>query len=354
MEERITKGMILSAGLGTRLRPITYKIPKPLVPVLNIPNIIYGIALLKRTGINDIIINIHHLPDIIESYLGDGSRWDIRISFSREPVLLGTGGGVKKAERFFENKAFVLVNCDFVTNVNLKPVIKKHFQRRAAATMVLIEDPAVQSSYSAVGISESENLCSLPSHQTTEPVRKGIFTGIHILSPEIFRYLEEKPSGINQVLYPALMKECPERVQGAFVSDHYWYDTGDCHFLWATSMKLLDQLAAGDTELTLFMKQFGNYEEKRKGIWIAREESVPENCELIPPIVLGRSCKINDHCRIGPYAVLGDGSVVETTIPLTRCMSLSRTKVTDLKESQGALIFEGTVLSTKKSPASQS
>ena len=97
MEKKITKGMVLCAGLGTRLSPITETLPKPLVPVLNVPNLLHSLYLLKRAGIVDIVLNTHHLPEQIESFLGDGSRWDLRLHFSREKTLLGTGGGVKKA-----------------------------------------------------------------------------------------------------------------------------------------------------------------------------------------------------------------------------------------------------------------
>src|SRR5262249_29522472 len=114
--------MVLCAGLGTRLKPITEKIPKPLVPVLNVPNLVHTLHLLKRTGIDEIVINTYHLPQALEDYLGDGRRWKMRIHYSRESVLLGTGGGLKKAEPFFEGEPFLLANCDFITNVDLQPI----------------------------------------------------------------------------------------------------------------------------------------------------------------------------------------------------------------------------------------
>ena len=121
MSRTIQKAMILSAGLGTRLLPVTGKLPKPLVPVLNIANILFGISLLKKAGIRDVIINTHHLPDTLENFFKKNHSWGIHISFSREEILMGTGGGVKKAEPFFQGQPFVLLNCDFITNIDLTP-----------------------------------------------------------------------------------------------------------------------------------------------------------------------------------------------------------------------------------------
>src|SRR5687768_14967627 len=108
MKTGFKKGMVLAAGLGTRLQPITQKTPKPLVPVLNVPNILHSLYLLKRVGITEIILNLHHLPDQLEQFLGDGSRWGLKLAYSREQQLLGTGGGLKKAEKFFDGQPLVL------------------------------------------------------------------------------------------------------------------------------------------------------------------------------------------------------------------------------------------------------
>jgi NDP-sugar pyrophosphorylase family protein len=93
--------MILAAGFGTRLRPLTNTIPKPLLPVGGTPLIVWNLLLLRRHGIRDVIINLHHLGELIEKELGDGSTVGMRISYSHEPTILGTGGGLKQAESFF-------------------------------------------------------------------------------------------------------------------------------------------------------------------------------------------------------------------------------------------------------------
>ncbi len=202
----IHKGMILAAGLGTRLLPITERYPKPLVPVLNLANILHTLSLFRRNEITEVVINLFHLPDRIEEFFNDIEKKNFKISFSKEPVLLGTGGGVKKAQSLLGEDPFVLANCDFISNMNLAPLIEDHFTSGAWATMALLESPEKEKLYSSVGTNPKGELCSLPRKQVATPTRTGIFTGVHVMNPEIFSFLEEKPSGINDVLYPALME----------------------------------------------------------------------------------------------------------------------------------------------------
>ncbi|MBY0370929.1 NDP-sugar synthase [bacterium] len=336
----IRKGMILAAGLGTRLLPITEKVPKPLVPVLNVANVLYGLFLLKRSGVGEVILNLHHLPDCIRDFLGDGSEWGMRIEYSQETLLLGTGGGLKKAQPFFEKEPFILVNCDFITHADLKPFLRKHQTHRSLASMILWENAQAQAFYSKVGIDGDGRLCSLPLVTTREPVRTGIFTGIHILEPEVFDYLEEVPSGINQVLYPALMREKENRCYGFFLENAYWHDTGELPTFWSASMKLLEALQSGDGPLREFLKTFGKYEEKKPGIWAPAGTALPTNATLHAPLILGENCKIGERCTLGPYTVLGDGSEIADEVSLTKFVALKNSRIPAYQVSGNALQFE--------------
>lgn len=334
------KGMLLAAGLGTRLLPITEKLPKPLVPVLNTANVLYGLFLLKRSGVEEVILNLHHLPKQLQDYLGDGKAWGMHLEYSAEQLLLGTGGGLKKAEAFFEGEPLVLINCDFITNADLKPFIEKHQAKKSLASMVLWENAQAQAFYSKVGIDGEGHLCSLPLLTTQNPSRTGIFTGIHLLENEIFQYLEETPSGINQVLYPALMKEKPKRLFGFFLEHAYWYDTGELHTLWATSMKLLKALQAGEGPLREFMKTFGKYEEKKPGIWAPLDTDLPEEVTFHAPVILGKNCTVAARSVIGPFTVLGDHSHVAEEANLTKFVALENSRIPAYQVSGNALHFE--------------
>ncbi len=133
--------MILAAGFGTRLRPLTNVMPKPLLPVGGTPLIVWNLLLLKRHGIHEAVINLHHLGPMIQQALGDGERFGMRLIYSHEPVILGTGGGIKQAEGHFNGEPFLVLNGDTLFELDLGAVIAGHRERQAAATLVLREDP---------------------------------------------------------------------------------------------------------------------------------------------------------------------------------------------------------------------
>ena len=135
------KAMILAAGLGTRLRPLTDTTPKPLLPVAGTPMIVWNLLLLKRHGIRDVIINLHHLGTMISQALGDGSALGMRILYSHEPVILGTGGGIKQAEAHFNGEPVLILNGDTLFELDLGALRTFHRERHAAATLVLRKDP---------------------------------------------------------------------------------------------------------------------------------------------------------------------------------------------------------------------
>ena len=120
------KAMVLAAGQGTRLHPLTEHTPKALVPVAGRPMIDYSLLLLKRYGIRDIMINLHHLGDQIESYLGDGKQLGLQITYSKEPELLDTGGGLLKAKPFFQDGTFIVINTDVLIDLSLSDLLAFH------------------------------------------------------------------------------------------------------------------------------------------------------------------------------------------------------------------------------------
>ncbi len=218
MEGEIKKAMVLAAGLGTRLRPLTYKVPKPLLK-LDLHRLIdYSLYYLSRYGISGVMINLHHLGDMIREYVGDGSRYNLKVSYSHEPEILGTGGGIKNCESFFEGKPFVSINSDSLLNVDLASAIKKHFQSGAQATMVLKKRDS-SDPYDGIEIENGF-------------VKKiggdgGYFyTGLQIIGPELLKELP--PKGTASCLikdgYRRLMEKGGK--VAAFIYDGYFNDLG--------------------------------------------------------------------------------------------------------------------------------
>lgn len=190
------KAMILAAGLGTRLRPLTDTIPKPLLPLGGTPLVLWNLLRLRASGIREVMMNVHYLGSMIEEALGDGSRWDMRITYSREPELLGTGGGVKAAEWFFERQPFLVINGDTLIDLDMQALRDFHQAHGEIATLVLRDDPlAVQ--WGAVESDAQDRLLRINGQGAqeglpTSAVTSRMFAGVQILHPSI---LDEAPKG---------------------------------------------------------------------------------------------------------------------------------------------------------------
>lgn len=225
------KAMVLAAGQGTRLRPLTDSIPKALVPVAGRPMIEYALLLLRHYGIREVIINLHHFGEQIERHLGDGKRLGLEISYSEEPELLDTGGGLLKAKPFLEGEAFIAINTDALIDLNLAALIDFHDKMNAAATLVLRPD-ALADQYGSMDIDASSRICrfldSKAPIQPSGPTRKLMFTGVQILQPKVFDYMgddarSQKFSTTRQT-YPRML--CAGEALYGFCFDGFWQDLG--------------------------------------------------------------------------------------------------------------------------------
>ena len=219
------KAMILAAGLGTRLRPLTNTIPKPLLPVAGTPLIVWNLLLLKRHGVRDVIINLHHLGPMIEQALGNGSRYGLRIQYSQEPVILGTGGGIKQAEPNFSGQPVLVMNGDTLVEIDLEALWTFHQQRNAAATLVLRADPDA-ARWGLVEVGENDAIVRITGRGRTDigQTRPRMFAGIHIVHP---RLLRDVPRGKESSIIDAYVAAI-QRGDAVLGFDHegYWSDVG--------------------------------------------------------------------------------------------------------------------------------
>ncbi|HXV82503.1 MAG TPA: nucleotidyltransferase family protein [Candidatus Binatia bacterium] len=244
------KAMVLAAGQGTRLQPLTERRPKALVPVAGRPMIEYSLLLLKRYGIRDIIINLHHLGDQIENYLGDGKHWGLQITYSKEPELLDTGGGLLKAKPFLEGGPFIVINTDVLIDLSLTELIAFHEEKRAAATLVLRPDPLADQ-YGSIEIDgEGRIRRFLQAQVATEssvPTTKLMFTGVQILEPRVFDHMAPASAlrkfSTTKDTYPRMLLG-QERLFG-FRFEGFWQDVGTASRI----KEAEDSLAAGKATL---------------------------------------------------------------------------------------------------------
>jgi len=225
------KAMVLAAGQGTRLRPITDNLPKALVPVAGRPMIEYPLLLLRHYGIREIIINLHQFGEQIENYLGDGRKLGVEITYSDEPELLDTGGGLLKAKPFLRDGAFIVINTDALIDLNLAEAIAFHKKMSAAATLVLRPDENADQ-YGSMDVDDRGKICRFLQSKapigSSGPIRKLMFTGVQILEPKVFDYMNA--SGARQKFsttketYPKMLL-AGEALYG-FRFEGFWQDLG--------------------------------------------------------------------------------------------------------------------------------
>ncbi|MEK7287767.1 MAG: nucleotidyltransferase family protein [Elusimicrobiota bacterium] len=225
------KAMILAAGEGRRLRPLTNQTPKALIKIIGVPMIEIVIRRLIKAGVTEIIINTFHLADKIQNFLSAKRNFGINIEISRETELLDTGGGLKKAAGFFnDGRPFFLHNVDVVSNLNLGRLYRAHQKRPALATLAVQQ----RASLRRLLFDANNRLCGWESRAqkrriwTKGPVENAqdlAFAGIHVISPKIFSKIEENGVfSINQT-YLRLGGQ-GENIQAFDASDCYWADIG--------------------------------------------------------------------------------------------------------------------------------
>lgn len=217
--------MILAAGLGTRLRPLTNKTPKPLLPVGGHSLLEWNLLLLRQYGIRDIIINLHYLGSQIQEAFDDGSRLGLRLTYSPESQILGTGGGIKQAEAFFEGEPFLVLNGDTLCELDIQALLQFHAQQQALATMVVREDPDAER-WGPIEVTRDGRVQRINGVGRTkaDPADVYMFAGIHLIHPRLLRDVPKgQETSIIDAYHRALGTEEP--IAG-FRMSGYWSDVG--------------------------------------------------------------------------------------------------------------------------------
>lgn len=215
------KAMILAAGFGSRLRPLTDRLPKPLIEVGGKPLIAYPLALARAAGIHEVVVNLHHHGAAIRAALGDGAAHGVSIQYSEEDPLLDTGGGILNARALLGDERFVVLNSDSVIDLDLRRLVAWHVAQRGVATMVLRADPAA-ARFGLVEIDAAQRVRRLLGRPAAVagPLTALMFAGVHVFEPAVFQHMATGTFGIVRQTYPALLAAgC--RVSG-YVYDGYW------------------------------------------------------------------------------------------------------------------------------------
>ncbi|MFA6430769.1 MAG: NDP-sugar synthase [Candidatus Margulisiibacteriota bacterium] len=311
------KAVIIAGGLGTRLHPLTYNTPKPIVPVANRPFILHQIELLKQHGIKEIILNLHYMQDSIRNVLGDGKSLGVKLYYSIEETPLGTAGAVKNAEEYFDKEPLVVFNGDILTDINISQIVDYHKRKKSKATLTLtrVEDPTA---YGLI-ISDKDGRISMflekPSWEQVNTCSaefgsaNTINSGIYVLDPAIFKKV---PRGtiysFERELFPSLLER--GEAMFAYISDRYWMDIGK------PGQYMEAHEAIMRNEVSVRLK--GMRIDKKN--WIGDRAKVSKTAKILGPAIIGESAaidrdvRIKDYSTIGEKVYVGEGSVLERVI----------------------------------------
>ena len=337
------KAMILAAGKGTRVRPLTYTVPKPMIPLIRKPVMESIIEHLASYGVTDFVVNTSHLGPVIENYFRDGDRFGVNIAYSFEGELidgtihgkaLGSAGGLKKIQDFsgFFDDTFIVLCGDALVDLDLNKVLEFHRARKSLATIVMQDVPRSEVDKYGVVLTDAEGRIlrfqEKPSQE--EAVSTTINTGIYIFEPGIFEFIPEGVEyDIGGELFPRLV-EAGAPFYGV-ISDFQWLDIGSVPDYWEATQALLKGKVHG-------YKLPGR--EIKPGIWAGINLNVDwDKVEILPPVYIGNSTEIQPGAKIIGPAVIGANNVIESGAVINECITEDYTRIGGIANLEKVIVF---------------
>jgi mannose-1-phosphate guanylyltransferase len=287
------KAMVLAAGLGTRLRPITYEIPKPMVPVLDRPVMAHIVSLCERQGFNELVANLHYFPDTIREYFGD------RLTYRYEEELLGTAGGVRNVRDFFGDDPVVVISGDALSDIDLNALVERHRAHGGIGTLTVKRVDNTRE-YGVVLHDADGRISGFQEKPHPDEALSDLGNcGIYCFRPEIFDYFPDTDfvDWANDVFPVLLENDVPFYIHEI---KEYWNDVGS-----------LDELRSGTFDALaghLHIDVPG--EDVAEGVKVGSGTTLPGDCEAQGPVWVGQDCTIGSGVKLMGPVVVGDGCVI--------------------------------------------
>src|ERR687893_415258 len=277
------QALILAGGEGTRLRPLTSTVPKPVVPLVDRPFIRFMLDWLHAHGVDDVVMSCGHLASGVRNVLGDGTAFGINLRYVEEPRPLGTGGALKFAEPLLDDR-FLMLNGDVLTDMDITAQIALHEQRGARATLALtpVEDP---SAYGLVRTHDDGEVTGFVEKPAPDQIdTHNISAGIYVLERTVLDLLApDEPASIERDVFPRLVGSGLY----AYVGDGYWLDIGTPQRYLEGTFDILE----GTVGTNVRDRMGQNY--------LCVEDNVDNAGRVIPPALVESGCRIGEHSRIG-------------------------------------------------------
>ncbi len=329
----MTKGIIISGGWGTRLRPLTCTIPKSLIPVVNKPVIERQMLLLKSAGITDIILAVSIMADTIQKFFKDGKRLGVKIQYTDEKEPLGTAGAVKLAEDHLKDDNFFMLNGDVILNFDFKEMIKVHQKNKGLGVIAskIVPDP---SRYGVIIADEKSNkiIKFLEKADYKPPdgenIPMPINAGVYLLEPDIFQYIAPKKKvSMEREVFPVLSNE--EKLY------HYsipgiWKDIGKPGELLEGNIQLMNDILK-------------NLKEKKDNL-IDENLDIEGKALIYPPVTIGKDVVIRKNCRIGPNVIIGDNVYIGANTEIKNTLIYNKTYISENFKCEKAIISDNCLI----------
>jgi len=316
----------MAGGEGTRLRPLTSRLPKPMIPVANRPMMFHVVDLLRRSGFDDIVVTLAFLPDAIQNYFGDGSEFEVSMTYTVEERPLGTAGSVAFAREHLDER-FLVISGDVLTDIDLGAIVADHVERGAVATIGLtpVENPLEFGIVITRDDGSIERFLEKPTWG--QVFTDTINTGIYVLEPEVLDFVEpDRQVDFSGEVFPRLLDE--GRPLFGSVLQGYWEDVGTLEAYLRAHKDVLDR--AVEVDIPGFAI--------REGVYVGEGADIHPNARIEGPAIIGDNCRIGPGVRLGEYTVLGSSVRVRTD------GDLERTVVHDHSFLGSAVRLRGTVV----------
>lgn len=323
---RHLKAVVMAGGQGSRLRPLTCHLPKPMVPVCNKPVMEYCLELLRRHRVTHVYATLHYLADEVIAHFGNGSDFGLRMHYSVEQEPMGTAGSVHLLKDSLDSTFFV-VSGDALTDFDLQAALKYHQSQGAKATLVLTRVPNPLEF--GVVVTDDNGAVSRFLEKPTwgEVFSDTVNTGIYILEPEVLDLIPPQQAfDFSQDLFPIMLKKGMPLF--GYVADGYWCDVGTLEQYQEAHHDLMN----GKVDLQLPGTVL------RREIYVGKGTRIHPGAQLEPPLVIGKNCRIREDARLLEGTVIGDNCIVEEGATLHRDVIWGDTFIGRNVHSQGAIL----------------
>lgn len=326
----MNKAVIMAGGFGTRLRPITMNLPKPMVPMMNVPMMEHIVNLLKRHSITDIMSLLYFQPEKITSYFGNGERFGISMKYMQAPADYGTAGAVRYAKEHLDER-FIIISGDVLTDFDISKAIEFHKEKGAKATIMLTRSQNPLAFGIVLTDADGKINRFLEKPSWGEVFSDTINTGIYILEPEVMDLIPyQKDFDFSKDLFPLMLKNGLPLY--GYIAEGYWQDVGN--------LEQYQQAHLDSLQGKVFVEVRGT---KRGSSYIADSAKVHESAKLTGFVVVG------ENVEIGPYAnitdsVIGAGSIIGNAVKIENSVLWERVKVGDFAELSADVIANDTII----------